>query len=170
MLGLLPTDQSLLSTLRAALTSAQPARALAPLLTGSGTPSSLPVQPTRLLYTLEVCYAFTLCLLSCPCRLSKEVYLSDQFLISSVSFMTVSSSEIIELMILLHHAVTAGQVCYMMWLCAGLEQPSHPRSAAAGWTRGGSGRAAAYCAVIPVHRRALECIASCRGRLQGDRW
>ena len=65
MLGLLPTDQSLLSTLRAALTSAQPARALAPPLTGSGTPGSLPVQPTRLLYTLEVCYSSTPGRLSC---------------------------------------------------------------------------------------------------------
>ena len=65
MLGLLPTDQSLLSTLRAALTSAQPARALATLLTGSGTPGSLPVQPTRLLYTLEVCYSSTPGRLSC---------------------------------------------------------------------------------------------------------
>ena len=59
MLGLLPTDQSLLSTLSAALTSAQPARARAPLLAGFGTPGSLPVQPTRLLYTLEVHYSFT---------------------------------------------------------------------------------------------------------------
>jgi len=54
MLGMLPTDQRLLQVLRSALTSERPAEVLKPLLEGSG---SLPVQPTRLLYTLEVCYA-----------------------------------------------------------------------------------------------------------------
>ena len=57
MLGMLPTDPRLLEVLRSALSSERPAEALKPLLEGSAAQSSPPAQPTRLLYTLEVCLA-----------------------------------------------------------------------------------------------------------------
>ena len=114
MLGLLPTDQSLLSTLRAALTSEQPARALAPLLAGSGTPGSLPAQPTCLLYMLEVRYSVALLWLSCPRRISVEVISSEQLLYSSVSWLLSLQAKVFELIVFLHHAVAVGQVYYLM--------------------------------------------------------
>ena len=55
MLGMLPTDPRLLEVLRTALGSEHPAEALKPLLEGSAVQGSPPAQPTRLLYTLEVC-------------------------------------------------------------------------------------------------------------------
>ena len=56
MLGMLPTDPRLLEVLRRALSSERPAEALKPLLEGLAAPGSPPAQPTRLLYTLEVCH------------------------------------------------------------------------------------------------------------------
>lgn len=56
MLGMLPTDQRLSEVLSRALSSERPAEALKPLLEGLSEQGSPPAQPTRLLYTLEVCY------------------------------------------------------------------------------------------------------------------
>ena len=55
MLGMLPTDPRLLEVLCSALSSEHPAEALKPLLEGSAAQGSPPAQPSRLLYTLEVC-------------------------------------------------------------------------------------------------------------------